>query len=812
MANGGGNSQQSNVLINISVTGQEEVSQAQQQVKNLNQSAQQAGQVNMAAPAKTLKQELREATNQLQRMLAAGQQNTREYTETARRVADIRNQIDETRNSIKALDPDNKFRVLGNAATFGAKAVQGYAGALTFLGVESGTATETIAKLQGIMAFADAIDSVNDLKDTWRDLGRILGLSKAATQEQTVATQVNNTVNAETAIIQEASAVATGAQALAMEGSTVATEAATVATTGFGLALKAIGIGLIISALAYLITNWEKVKTAVEKLFPSLGKTGGILKEITQVVFGVGNAILQYLITPIKVLIDVIQGDFTAAMNDIKSGFDIVQNYKDGAAAKAKEQAEEERKERVKKEIEANERIIKERKALGQSIYDLEVKNQKLRIATLDKDDKEYAKNKADAESELTVLVNTEAKRRKDEADKIAKAAADKAAQLRKADLDSIKKNNDDALKIIRDGSKDARTIELNDLDVKYKKEFALLEKRKRDIKDYNVEYANLVTARKLEEQKINKKYSDAIAAYDDEVNQAYFTEFEKKAAEINKKADDLLAKGVTPKERASVEADRNFQLSRNTEQETATANSQKANANLVNAENANRPSPTDTPDEAAAKITAIEKAKLDAENAAYALKQTQVQGQYDAEQELLAQHTKALGDITADGVNARIELDKKEREAKLATYEAIGGGLASLSGLVGDQTVAGKAMAVAAATIDTYVGANKAFAQGGVLGFATAASVIAAGLLNVKKIVSTKIPTTKGDSSNTGSFTAPIINSTVITRQNNGTKDLTDAVATNNDNQKPLRAYIVAKDLDNQRDSSTLGKFKSTY
>jgi ATP:corrinoid adenosyltransferase len=371
MAKGSGNSNENNILLNIGVTGQEEVQSAQKQVKNLNDTAQAGAKVNMAAPVQTLRQELRNANNELQRLVVSGQQNTKAYADAARRVAEIRDQIQETNNTIKAFDPDNKFRVLGNAATAGAKAVQGYAGAMAFLGVESGTATETLAKLQGIMAFSDAIGSINDLKDTWKDIGRVLGITKVATQEQTAAVEVNTTVTAENSVVAEGAAVATGAQAVAMEGSTVATEAATVATTGFGTALKAIGIGLIISALAYLISNWDKVKTAVEKLFPSLGKTGGLFKEISQVVFGVGNAILQYLITPIKILIDVIQGDFGAALNDLKSGMDVVSNYKAGALSKAKEQAEEERKERIKKEIEGNERIIKERKALGESTYQL---------------------------------------------------------------------------------------------------------------------------------------------------------------------------------------------------------------------------------------------------------------------------------------------------------------------------------------------------------------------------------------------------------------------------------------------------------
>ncbi len=44
-----------------------------------------------------------------------------------------------------------------------------------------------------------------------------------------------------------------------------------------------------------------------------------------------------------------------------------------------------------------------------------------------------------------------------------------------------------------------------------------------------------------------------------------------------------------------------------------------------------------------------------------------------------------------------------------------------ALSGLAGEN----KALAVAQATIDTYAGATKAFAQGGVTGFVTGAATI---------------------------------------------------------------------------------------
>jgi hypothetical protein len=61
------------------------------------------------------------------------------------------------------------------------------------------------------------------------------------------------------------------------------------------------------------------------------------------------------------------------------------------------------------------------------------------------------------------------------------------------------------------------------------------------------------------------------------------------------------------------------------------------------------------------------------------------------------------------------------------------------MSDLLGQESKAGKVFAVAQATINTYLGASKALAQGGIWGVAQAAIVIAAGLKQVASIVKVK-------------------------------------------------------------------------
>jgi hypothetical protein len=92
------------------------------------------------------------------------------------------------------------------------------------------------------------------------------------------------------------------------------------------------------------------------------------------------------------------------------------------------------------------------------------------------------------------------------------------------------------------------------------------------------------------------------------------------------------------------------------------------------------------------------------------------------------------------DKENAAIKKYEQQIQFDLALQT-----LDTLSGMVDKNSVAGKSIAVATAVMNTYEGASKAIAQGGVFGPIAAAATIAAGLLNVKKIISTKIPSAKG-------------------------------------------------------------------
>jgi len=126
--------------------------------------------------------------------------------------------------------------------------------------------------------------------------------------------------------------------------------------------------------------------------------------------------------------------------------------------------------------------------------------------------------------------------------------------------------------------------------------------------------------------------------------------------------------------------------------------------------------------------------------------------------------------------------LAMENADMQIQAYSDLAGALSSLAG-------DNKALAIAQATIDTFAGANKAFAQGGVAGFVTGAAIIAAGLSNVRKILSTDV----GGGGGGGS--TPSIESTPAPEMLSGAFTLGGV-----QEQQPVQAYVVTDDMTNNQ------------
>jgi hypothetical protein len=105
----------------------------------------------------------------------------------------------------------------------------------------------------------------------------------------------------------------------------------------------------------------------------------------------------------------------------------------------------------------------------------------------------------------------------------------------------------------------------------------------------------------------------------------------------------------------------------------------------------------------------------------------------------------------------ARQQTDQEEAASKVELAQVVGNALGALSQLAGEETAAGKALAIAQATIDTYAGATKALAAyPPPFNFIAAGAVVVAGLLNVKKILSVKVPNDQGGTAGSTTQTPP--------------------------------------------------------
>lgn len=145
------------------------------------------------------------------------------------------------------------------------------------------------------------------------------------------------------------------------------------------------------------------------------------------------------------------------------------------------------------------------------------------------------------------------------------------------------------------------------------------------------------------------------------------------------------------------------------------------------------------------------EREAMDAANL-HELKMAEVTNEFDMRQmQLDAQYEQEMAAAEKIGANtaliqAKYEKAKEENtRARVNAELTMTAGLAGqMSTLLGEQSAIGKAFAVVQATINTYLGATKALASGGIFGIAQAAIVIAFGMKQVATIAKQKDPDTK--------------------------------------------------------------------
>jgi hypothetical protein len=145
---------------------------------------------------------------------------------------------------------------------------------------------------------------------------------------------------------------------------------------------------------------------------------------------------------------------------------------------------------------------------------------------------------------------------------------------------------------------------------------------------------------------------------------------------------------------------------------------------------------------------------------------------------------------------DAKIQIAQKEKEAKTALLESYVSVLNATSDLVGKDTAAGKALAVASATISTYTAIAKnlaAFAGVPIPGYAIAQSIATglAGFAAIKNILAVQVPGGGSSGGQSPQISAPIVRpSSSFTQLGNS-----EPIRTTNEGGK-VKVYVTESDI----------------
>ena len=172
---------------------------------------------------------------------------------------------------------------------------------------------------------------------------------------------------------------------------------------------------------------------------------------------------------------------------------------------------------------------------------------------------------------------------------------------------------------------------------------------------------------------------------------------------------------------------------------------------------------------------------------------------------------TEALEQAKVNALNKFNQANSKnqinwEKLTQSEKTRVVSQGLNNLTSILGEESAAGKAAAIANATISTYQSATDSYKSlsgipiiGPALGFAAAGAAIVGGITNVKKIVSTKVPNSSGGGGSAPSISgstasAPSIPPAFNVVGASNTNQLADAIG--GQAQQPIKAFVVSNDV----------------
>jgi hypothetical protein len=152
-----------------------------------------------------------------------------------------------------------------------------------------------------------------------------------------------------------------------------------------------------------------------------------------------------------------------------------------------------------------------------------------------------------------------------------------------------------------------------------------------------------------------------------------------------------------------------------------------------------------------------------------------------------------------AETTDAKIKLAEQEKQYRVGAAQDIASAMVSLGSIIGEQTAAGKALGIASALINTYIGASEVIRAKSVLPepfgtiskIANVAAIVATGIKSVKAITSVNVPgaASGGGGQNINSnIAAPLSPQASVTTLNQAQVNQIGNIAS--------KAYVVESDV----------------
>jgi hypothetical protein len=544
----------------------------------------------------------------------------------------------------------------------------------------------------------------------------------------------------------------------------------------FSGALVATGIGAIVVALGLLISNFDKVRDTLYKMIPGL-------KAVGDAIGGVIN--------------------FFTDLIGITSEAERAEEKRQATYAKNKANTEI-----VNKGIQREINLLKARGATQEEIDKKEKQmllNRKKDLEGAANEQKtlygEQGQEYLDIKNQLSVI-DAEAEKRKKEADD--KAAKDRQQKGAQANQKAIQQQKE-----FLQAQADAKVQNLKneaDTDEKALREALQAQyKLKNEGKKISTEVAKQQAAEieQIVKEEVNKDKETRQKAFEERIQaqtqndkreldmvtaqaESLKIKYGENSAEFRKAQDESFAKQAEnlAKERTALEEQQKTRDGLTKEQINRLKEIQIEEINVTNTKDAENKKRIQSDVEAflkskeEEKVAAESKFQQDLELAQLDLQQKQLILDAKAEQDkkyyesllaneqLTAEQRKKIEEeytkVKRDNAKAQDDIEKQRVDNQQKLIQAVTQGLKIAADELGKDTLAGKGLAIAAATIDTY-GAIAAILKaagkgpgGGIPGFAIAQSVLAgyAGFKAVQGIVNTQVPT--GGSGGGGSSQAP--------------------------------------------------------